>query len=320
MSPGGEPRVTAGQERWPALPLAAWSDTYATLHLWLQIAGKVRLALSPWTNHAWHATLYVTPTGLTTSAIPCGAGSFEITFDFIAHRLHVRASDGRTGGFGLAPQTVADFYAALMRELRAIDVHARFYAAPNEVADPIPFARDEVHRSYDAEYANRFWRVLVEADRVLKRFRARFSGKCSPVHLFWGAPDLAVTRFSGRLAPRHPGGVPHLPDRITRDAYSHEVSSAGFWPGGGPVPDAAFYSYAYPEPPGFATARVEPLAAAYNTELREFILPYDAVRTASDPDAVLLGFLQSTYVAAADRAQWDRAALERPEGEGPPQA
>ena len=310
--------MTGAQERWPALPLAAWADTYATLHLWLQIAGKVRLALSPWTNHSWHVTLYVTPTGLTTSAIPCGAGSFEIAFDFITHRLRVRSSDGRSGGFALVPQTVADFYAALMRELDDIDVHVRIHATPNEVPDPVPFARDELHHSYDAEYANRFWRILVEADRVFKRFRARFIGKCSPVHLFWGAPDLAVTRFSGRRAPVHPGGVPNLPDRVTREAYSHEVSSAGFWPGGGPVPFAAFYAYAYPEPAGFATATVEPPAAAYNTELREFILPYDAVRESRDPDAALLAFLQSTYVAAADRAGWDRAALERPEGESPP--
>jgi hypothetical protein len=305
-------------ERWPELPLAAWADTYATLHLWLQIVGKVRLALSPWTNHSWHVTLYVSPTGLTTSGIACGAGSFEIDFDFIAHRLRVRASDGRTAGFALVPQTVAQFYAALMRELDDIGVHVRIYGKPNEIPDPIPFADDEVHRSYDPEYAHRFWRILVEADRVFKRFRARFLGKCSPVHLFWGAPDLAVTRFSGRRAPPHPGGVPNLPDRVTREAYSHEVSSAGFWPGGGAFPHPAFYAYAYPEPPGYAAAAVEPVAAAYNTDLREFILPYDAVREAADPDAALLAFLQSTYVAAADRAGWDRAALERPEGEAPP--
>ena len=319
MNAVGRPQMTA-ETRWPELPLAAWADTYATLHLWLQVVGKVRLALSPWTNHSWHVTLYVSPTGLTTTAIPCGAGSFEIAFDFIAHRLRIRSSDGRTGGFALAPQTVADFYAALMRELDDIGVHAHIYGTPNEVPDPIPFARDDVHRSYDAEYANRFWRILVECDRVFKRFRARFLGKCSPVHVFWGAPDLAVTRFSGRRAPPHPGGIPNLPDRVTRDAYSHEVSSAGFWPGGGPVPYPAFYAYAYPEPPGFATAAVEPVAAAYNTDLREFILPYDAVREAPDPDAMLLAFLQSTYLAAAEHAGWDRAALERPEGEDPPRA
>jgi hypothetical protein len=293
------------------LPLEAWADTYATLHLWLQIVGKVRLTLSPWTNHSWHVTLYVTSTGLTTSAIPCGERSFEIAFDFIEHRLRVQASDGGTGGFALAPQSVAAFYAALMRELAGIGVQVRIHTRPNEVADPIPFERDETHRAYDAEYANRFFRVLVQADRVFKLFRARFIGKCSPVQLFWGAPDLAVTRFSGRRAPVHPGGIPNLPDWVTREAYSHEVSSCGFWPGGGPVPYAAFYAYAYPEPPGFAAAPVEPAQAAYNTDLREFILPYEAVRTARDPDATLLSFLQSTYAAAADRAGWDRAALER---------
>jgi hypothetical protein len=298
-------------ETWPALPLEAWADTYATLHLWLQIVGKVRLALTPWTNHSWHVALYVSPTGLTTSPIASGERTFDIAFDFIGHRLAVRASDGRTGGFALEPQSVATFHARLMRELRNIGVDVRIHGAPNEVPAPIPFERDETHRSYDPEYANRFFRVLVQADRVLKRFRARFIGKSSPVHFFWGAPDLAVTRFSGRPAPRHPGGVPNLPDWVVREAYSHEVSSCGFWPGGGPVPYAAFYAYAYPEPPGFALAPVAPGAASYNQDLREFILPYDAVRQAADPDATLLAFLQSTYVAAAERAHWDRAALER---------
>ena len=302
---------SASSEAWPALPLEAWADTYATLHLWLQVVGKVRLALTPWTNHSWHVALYVSPTGLTTSPIPYGERTFDITFDFIDHRLALRASDGRAGGFALQPQSVATFYARLMRELEAIGVEVRIHAVPNEVAEPIPFARDETHCSYDAAYANRFFRVLVQADRVLKAFRARFIGKSSPVHFFWGAPDLAVTRFSGRRAPRHPGGIPHLPDWVTREAYSHEVSSCGFWPGGGPVPYAAFYSYAYPEPPGFASAAVAPAAAGYNQDLREFILPYDAVRQAADPDAQLLAFLQTTYVAAADLAHWDRAALER---------
>jgi len=306
--------VTKDTHTWPALPLDAWADTYATLHLWLQIVGKVRLTMTPWTNHSWHVALYVTSTGLTTSPIPCGQRSFEIAFDFIAHRLQVRASDGRESGFALAPQSVAAFHAALMRELEVIGVAVRINTMPNEVAEPVPFERDELHRAYDPEYANRFWRVLVQADRVFKIFRARFIGKCSPVQLFWGAPDLAVTRFSGRRAPEHPGGVPHLPDWVTREAYSHEVSSCGFWPGGGPVPYAAFYAYAYPEPPGFATARVEPAQARYNHDLREFILPYDAVRQAGDPDATLLAFLQSTYVAAAEQARWDRAALERDDG------
>jgi hypothetical protein len=305
---------------WPSLPLEAWADTHATLHLWLQIVGKVRLAMTPWVNHSWHVTLYVTPTGLTTSPIPCGERSFEIAFDFIAHRLRVQASDGREGGFALEPQSVATFYRRLMHELDRIDVHPHIYRRPNEIPDAIAFDEDETHRSYDADYANRYWRVLVQADRVFKRFRAPFVGKCSPVQLFWGAPDLAVTRFSGRKAPAHPGGIPNLPDAVTREAYSHEVSSAGFWAGGGPVPYAAFYSYAYPEPPGFAGAAVEPAQARYDETLREFILPYDAVRLADDPDATLLAFLQSTYVAAAERGGWDRDALERAGGWQPPEA
>jgi len=303
---------------WPALPLEAWADTHATLHLWLQIVGKVRLAMTPWINHSWHVTLYVSPTGLTTSPIACDERAFEIAFDFIAHRLRVHASDGRECGFALEPQSVATFYRRLMAELDTIGVHPRIYARPNEIPDAIPFAEDEAHRSYDPEYANRYWLVLVQADRVFKMFRARFVGKCSPVHLFWGAPDLAVTRFSGRTAPPHPGGIPNLPDAVTREAYSHEVSSAGFWAGGGPVPYAAFYSYAYPEPPGFAAAVVDPAQARYDETLREFILPYDAVRLASDPDATLIAFLQSTYDAAAERAGWDREALERPRGWQPP--
>ncbi|HEY4594679.1 MAG TPA: DUF5996 family protein, partial [Thermoanaerobaculia bacterium] len=233
-------------EPWPSLPLEAWADTYATLHLWIQIAGKVRLSQSPWLNHTWHSTLYVTARGLTTSPIPHGLRTFQIDFDFLAHRLTVQSSDGGTGGFALEPQSVAAFYGRLMAELARLGLPVDIYRLPNEVPDPIRFDQDETHRSYDPEYANRFWRILVQADRVFKEFRARFIGKCSPVHFFWGAPDLAVTRFSGRRAPEHPGGVPGLPDWITRDAYSHEVSSCGFWPGGGPVPHAAFYSYAYP--------------------------------------------------------------------------
>jgi hypothetical protein len=229
----------------------------------------------------------------------------------VRHALVVRASDGRTAQVPLVPQSVAEFYARAMDALRSIGVDVRIHRKPNEVADPVPFDQDGVHCTYDAEYANRFWRVLVQVDRVLQVFRARFIGKASPVHLFWGAPDLAVTRFSGRRAPRHPGGVPNLPDAVTREAYSHEVSSAGFWAGGGPVRHAAFYSYAYPEPPGFAQARVAPEAAYYHPELREFVLPYDAVRTASSPDDTLLAFLQSTYEAAADLGHWDRNALER---------
>jgi Family of unknown function (DUF5996) len=296
---------------WPSLPLEAWSDTCATLHLWTQIVGKIRLAQTPWVNHSWHATLYVTSRGLTTSPIPYESRTFEIAFDFISHQLTLQASDGRVTGMPLEAQSVAAFYRRLMDELGKLGIHVTIRKKPNEVPDAVPFDQDEVHKAYDPDYANRFWRVLVQADRVFKRFRGRFIGKCSLVHFFWGAPDLAVTRFSGRRAPEHPGGVPNLPDRVTREAYSHEVSSCGFWPGGGPVPHAAFYSYAYPEPSGFSEAAVEPAGAFYSRDLREFILPYDVVRLASSPDEPLLAFLQTTYEAAADRGQWDRAALER---------
>jgi hypothetical protein len=302
---------TGRDETWPALPLDAWADTAATLHLWMQVVGKIRLAQTPWTNHSWHVTLYVSPCGLATSPIPHGERTFEICFDFIAHRLTIAASDGRGDSLPLEPQSVASFYRRLMATLDGLDLHVAINRKPNELPDPVPFDRDESHAAYDAGYANRFWRALVQADRVLKQFRARFIGKCSPVHFFWGAPDLAVTRFSGRRAPEHPGGIPHLPDRVTREAYSHEVSSCGFWWGGGPVPYAAFYSYAYPQPEGFDAARVVPAGAFYNQDLREFILPYDVVRAAESPDATLLAFLQSTYEAAADLGRWDRAALER---------
>jgi hypothetical protein len=298
-------------EPWPSLPLEAWTETCATLHLWTQIAGKVRLAQSPWVNHSWHVTLYVTARGLTTSPIPHGLRTFQIDFDFVTHQLTLQSSDGGTGGFALAPQSVATFYKRLMEEMGKLDLHVDIYRQPNEIADPIRFDQDEAHRAYDPEYANRFWRALVQADRVFKEFRARFIGKCSPVHFFWGAPDLAVTRFSGRRAPQHPGGIPHLPDWVTRDAYSHEVSSCGFWPGGGAIPHAAFYSYAYPAPAGFSTAPLKPSTAFYSADLGEFILPYDAVRQSESPDGTLLDFLQSTYEAAANLAQWDRGALER---------
>jgi hypothetical protein len=298
---------------WPSLPLEAWSDTCATLHMWFQIVGKIRLAQTPWTNHSWHVTLYVTPRGLATSPIPYRDRTFEIAFDFVHHRLTIACNDGGTAGFALEPQSVAAFYRRLMAEMQKLGIDVSIKRKPNEVPDPVPFDRDEMHKSYDPEYANRFWRVLVQSDRVFKTFRARFIGKCSPVHFFWGAPDLAVTRFSGRRAPEHPGGVPNLPDRVTREAYSHEVSSAGFWPGGGPVPYPSFYSYAYPEPPGFASAAVSPAGAFYSQDLREFILPYDAVRQAASPDDALLAFLQSTYEAAAGLAGWERSSLERSE-------
>ncbi|MGD9765626.1 MAG: DUF5996 family protein [Candidatus Binatia bacterium] len=302
---------TQASSAWPSLPLDAWSDTYATLHLWTQIVGKVRLAQSPWLNHSWHVTLYVTARGLSTSPIPHGTRAFQIDLDFVDHRVIVQSSDGRLAGFPLEPQSVARFYRRLMQELGELDLEVSISKRPNEVPDPIPFDQDEIHRSYDRDYAHRFWLALAESDRVFKAFRARFIGKCSPVHFFWGAPDLAVTRFSGRRAPEHPGGVPNLPDWVTREAYSHEVSSCGFWPGGGAIPHAAFYSYAYPEPAGFAAVRVRPDEAFYSSALREFILPYDAVRSSAAPDETLLEFLQSTYEAAANAAHWDRGALER---------
>ena len=301
----------ATEQAWPPLPLSEWSETYAALHLWLQIVGKVRLTHAPWMNHSWHCTLYVTPCGVTTSSMPYGDRAFEIEFDLREHQLRIRTSDGGSKAFALMPQSVAAFYSKLVQALAALGFEVRISRMPNEIADPIRFDLDETHRAYDADYANRFWRILVQADRVFRVFRSRFIGKASPVHFFWGAPDLAVTRFSGRPAPVHPGGVPHLPDEIAREAYSHEVSSCGFWPGGGPVPHAAFYSYAYPEPEGFASAPVQPAEAFYSADLREFILPYDAVRLAPSPDDVLLAFLESTYAAAANLGHWDRAALER---------
>jgi hypothetical protein len=300
------------REAWPPLPLEGWRDTYAALHLWTQIVGKIRLAQSPWMNHGWHVTLYVTARGLGTSPIPHGSRTFELDFDFLESALSVRASDGGIGRVALEGQSVASFYRRLMAEMERLGLPVKINKRPNEVADPVPFDEDERPRSYDADAARRFWRVLVQADRVFRIFRGRFLGKASPVHFFWGAPDLAVTRFSGRLAPPHPGGIPNLPDTVTRDAYSHEVSSCGFWPGGGPVAYPAFYSYAYPEPAGFATVAVRPAAAFYSGDLKEFLLPYDAVRESKAPDDTLLEFLQSTYEAAADRAGWDRKALERP--------
>ena len=296
---------------WADLPHAAWADTCATLHLWTQIVGKVRMAKSPWVNHSWHVTLYVTCRGLTTSPIPDGPRQFQIDFDFVDHRLLVITSDGGARTLPLAPMAVADFHERLLALLADLGIDVHIHDLPNELPDPIPFSRDHAHAAYDAGYAHRFWQVLVQADRVFQAFRARFTGKCSPVHVFWGSNDLAVTRFSGRPAPPHPGGIPHLPDPVTREAYNQEVSSAGFWPGGGPIDHAAFYSYAYPVPPGFGERRVEPAAAYFHDGLGEFLLPYDAVRTAPDPDAALLTFLQSTYEAAADLAGWDRARLER---------
>jgi hypothetical protein len=296
---------------WPSLPLEAWRDTCATLHMWLQIVGKVRLAQTPWVNHSWHSTLYVTSRGLTTSPIPHGTRTFEIAFDFIAHEVTVASSDGAAARLALEPQSVAAFYRRLMEELQRLGLAVEIHRKPNEVAEATAFDEDEAHHAYDRDYANRFWQVLVQSDRVFKRFRALFIGKCSPVHFFWGGPDLAVTRFSGRRAPQHPGGIPNLPDGVAREAYSHEVSSLGFWPGGGAVDHPAFYSYVYPEPEGFKAAPVQPAGAFYSADLREFILPYDVVRTSEAPDDALLAFARTTYEAGANLAKWDRSALER---------
>jgi hypothetical protein len=296
---------------WPELELREWIATRDTFHLWLQIVGKVRLIQTPWLNHSWHATLYLTPRGLTTSLIPHGNREFQIDFDLMDHRLAVTSSDGRSGGFALEPQTVSAFYRRLMDELSRLDLPVRIVARPNELPDPSPFADDDTHRDYDPDAVNRYWRMLLQAQRVMLQFRARFIGKNSPIHLFWGAMDLAVTRFSGRVAPPHPGGIPNLPDRVTREAYSHEVSSCGFWAGSAPVDYPAFYAYAYPEPPGFAAARIRPDGAFYSKDLGEFILPYARVRESPNPDETLLEFMQSSYEAAADLANWDRAALER---------
>jgi len=295
---------------WPALPYAEWKETCAALHMWTQIVGKVRLALSPWTNHSWHVTLYLTARGLTTSPIPHGSDVFEIRFDFVDHTLRILKNDGSGRDLKLKPQSVAQFYERMMSILDELDLPIQINTTPNEIVDAIPFERDQTHRAYDPEYANRFWRVLLQSDRVFKLFRSRFCGKCSPVHFFWGSFDLAVTRFSGRPAPLHPGGIPHLPDAITREAYSQEVSSLGFWPGNDAIPQAIFYSYAYPEPQGFAQSAVKPDAASYHSQLKEFILPYDLVRAAPSPAEMLLDFAQSAYDAASNLGNWDRAALE----------
>jgi hypothetical protein len=302
---------TLRSDHWPSLVLDTWQDTCTTLHMWTQIVGKIRLVQTPFVNHSWHVPLYLTARGMTTSPIPCGERTFQIDFDFIDHRLLVQTSDGALKTMALEPRSVADFYQELFSILRQLGLAVTIHTTPNEVADAIPFDQDQVHSSYDAAHANRFWRALVQADRVFKRFRARFIGKCSPVHFFWGSFDLAVTRFSGRTAPLHPGGVPHCPDWIMREAYSHELYSCGFWPGGGPLPYPLFYAYAYPEPAGFGAALVGPDNAFYDSSFREFILPYEEVRQAESPDTVLLEFLQTSYEAAAGLGNWDRAALER---------
>ncbi|HWS56766.1 MAG TPA: DUF5996 family protein [Pyrinomonadaceae bacterium] len=295
-----------GREGWPALPLAEWKETLATLHMWTQVVGKVRLAQTPVVNHWWNVPLYLTSRGLSTRAVPYGRRSFDIDFDFIEHELVVKDSDGRVEKLALAPRTVAEFYREVMAALGRLDIGVKIWTTPVEIPDPIPFERDTQHASYDPDYANRFWRVLLQAGKVFGEFRARFVGKCSPVHFFWGSFDLAVTRFSGRRAPEREGA-----DSITREAYSHECISHGFWPGGGAVTGAAFYSYTAPEPDGLAARPARPAAAFYSQEMKEFLLMYDDVRAAESPEAALVEFLQSTYEAGADLAGWDRAALER---------
>ncbi|HET7306464.1 MAG TPA: DUF5996 family protein [Gammaproteobacteria bacterium] len=303
------------QPMWPELRYPAWKDTCTTLQLWTQIVGKIRLSQTPWLNHSWHTTLYLTARGLTTSPIPYERRLFQIYFDFIDHVLLIQVDDGSKSELPLRPQSVAVFESTVFAALKELGIRVTIDGRPNEVPDAIPFRKDTVHASYDADYAQRFWHVLLQSDRVFKHFRTGFLGKASPVHFFWGSFDLAVTRFSGRRAPMHPGGIPNLPDNVCREAYSHEVSSAGFWPGGGPTDYAAFYSYAYPAPAGFSEQPVQPAEAFFHAEAGEFVLPYDAVRTAADPDRTLLEFLQSTYEAAANTAGWDRQTLDCARGE-----
>jgi hypothetical protein len=296
----------AAHEPWPALPINEWKDTRATLHMWTQIVGKVCLALSPRVNHWWEVPLYVSARGLTTSSIPYGVEIFEIEFDFLAHQLEIRTSRGQSSALPLEPRSVADFYRAFMTELDSLGIHVKIWPMPVEIPDPIRFDQDHVHASYDAEYVNRFWRILVAVSTIFNEFRARFIGKSSPVHFFWGSFDLAVSRFNGKRAPTRPGADP-----VTLEAYSHEDISAGFWPGTAPNTDAAFYAYAAPEPPDLSKSAIRPTNASYNAQLGEFLLMYADLRRADSPRAVLLDFLQSTYEAAANLAAWDRASLER---------
>jgi hypothetical protein len=299
------------QDAWPQLNWTDWQETAETLHRWTQIVGKTRMALAPMVNHWWQVALYVTSRGLTTSPIPCGANTFNVTFDFIDHALLIETSRGARERLPLAPMSVATFYSEFMDRLRRCGVDVHIWTMPCEIADAMAFPDDTVHAAYDAVFAHRFWQVLVQVDRVFNAFRARFIGKASPVHFFWGSFDLAVTRFSGRTAPPHPGVAPNTANWVMREAYSHEVSSCGFWPGNGGYGRAAFYSYAYPEPPRFGAGALQTPGAFYDEQLKEFVLPYDAMRQAADPDAALMGFLQETYVRAADGARWDRQALER---------
>ena len=295
---------------WPDLRFKDLKETLETVHLWTQIVGKVRLVKMPWLNHSWHVTLYVSPRGLTTGSIPYEKGLFQIDFDFISHRLTISTSENGQYQFGLYQRTVSSFYGELFEKLSTAEVEAVIYARPNELETAIPFEKDEVHFRYDPVQIHLFWQALVKIEAVFTRFRAQFNGKCSPVHFFWGAFDLAVTRFSGRKAPKHPGGAPNMPLEVMQEAYSHEVSSCGFWPGSGAFPHPVFYAYCYPTPESFKTQPIKPAAAFYSTEMGEFMLRYEDVRNAADPEAFLTTFLQSTYEAAANTGNWDRAALE----------
>jgi hypothetical protein len=305
-APVAAPRRNA----WPELAFEDGKDTCATLHMWTQIVGKIRMSFSPWVNHSWHVPLYVSARGLTTSLIAARPQSFQIDFDFTEHRLVIETTAGDTRVLPLLACSVADFYSQLMQALSDVGIDAKINTMPCEISDPIPFDQDWVHHSYDAQYVRRFWQALVESSRVFNQFRAAYIGKCSPVHFFWGSFDLALTRFSGRAAPPHPGGVPHLPDWVAREAYSHEVSSCGFWPGSEALPEPAFYAYAYPEPDGYPAVML-PAGAYYHPALRECILPYQELRQAQAPDALLLDFLQASYAAVADLAAWERDKLER---------
>jgi len=311
MAPATLFKHEVDSQPWPELDYAQWKDTCATLHLWTQIVGKIRLAQTPWLNHAWHVPLYVTTQGLSTSPIPYDKRTFQIDFDLVNHLLLIETNDGAVTSMPLKGRSVADFYASLLAVLGSLGLRVRIHKTPSEMVDGIAFDQDHRHATYDPQAAHRFGQALVQTDRVFKQFRARFIGKCSPVHFFWGSFDLAVTRFSGRPAPQHPGGVPNCPDWVTREAYSHEVSSCGFWPGGEALPYPVFYAYAYPEPFGFKSAAVRPKGARYNADFHEFILPYEEVRLAPEPDVMLLDFLQSSYDAVANLGRWDRAALER---------
>lgn len=315
-----EVRSMRDHKPWPSLDYVQWGETCAALHLWTQIVGKVRLRLSPWLNHSWHATLYVTARGVSTGPIVYGARAFEMEFNFLDHRLEIQVSDGQRDAIELQAMSVADFHRRLFEALTKVGVSVKIHQKPNEVETAVSFASDTQPRPYDPAAAHRFWQALLHTQRVFNQFRAEFIGKCSPVHLFWGSFDLAVTRFSGRTAPPHPGGIPNLPDWVTREAYSHEVSSAGFWPGGPTRPEALYYSYAYPTPEGYADEAVLPAQAAFDRALGEFVLPYEQLRSAEQPDMMLMNFLHSTYEAAANTGKWPRADVERRRSPDPPRS